>query len=150
MLINSILYKPGADFKSFLAVLKAWLQGLGNPGHCGVFLCKTDQTKGRNERLSSDYGRTSLTEHRTWALAGILPSIDRNRHFHQRYDWRIAAREGSMMLLTTVAVFVTLTGVAIAQDNPPGKESAPAPKFDVASIKPVAPGARMIPSRSLP
>jgi len=55
-----------------------------------------------------------------------------------------------MMLLTTVAVFVTLTGVAIAQDNPPGKESAPAPKFDVASIKPVAPGARMIPSRSLP
>jgi hypothetical protein len=50
------LYKPGADFKSFLAVLKACLQGLGNPGHCGVFLGKTDPTKGRNERLSSDYG----------------------------------------------------------------------------------------------
>src|SRR5262249_44844434 len=77
MLINSILYKPGADFNSFLAVLKAWLQGLGNPGHCGVFLGKTDQTKRRNESLSPTR-RTSLTEHHTRALAGILPSFIQN------------------------------------------------------------------------
>jgi uncharacterized protein (TIGR03435 family) len=55
-----------------------------------------------------------------------------------------------MMPLTTVAVLVTLTGIAIAQDGPPGKGATLAPKFDVASIKPVAPGARVIPSRSLP
>jgi uncharacterized protein (TIGR03435 family) len=55
-----------------------------------------------------------------------------------------------MMRLTTVAVFVTLTGIAIAQGNSPGRGNVPAPKFDVASIKPVAPGSRMITSRSLP
>jgi len=42
------------------------------------------------------------------------------------------------MPLTTVAVFVTLTSFAIAQDNPPGKGAPPTPEFDVASIKPVA------------
>ena len=41
--------------------------------------------------------------------------------------------EGRMMPLTTVAVFVTLTSFAIAQDNPPGKAAAPAPEFDVTS-----------------
>jgi len=54
------------------------------------------------------------------------------------------------MPVRTVAVFVTLTGIAIAQGNSPGQGNAPAPKFDVASIKPVAPGSRIIPSRSLP
>ena len=42
------------------------------------------------------------------------------------------------MPLTTVAVFVTLTSFAIAQDNPPVKGAAPAPEVDVASIKPAA------------
>ena len=44
----------------------------------------------------------------------------------------------STMPLRTSAVFVTLTGIAIAQGNSPGKGNASAPKFDVASIKPVA------------
>jgi uncharacterized protein (TIGR03435 family) len=55
-----------------------------------------------------------------------------------------------MMPLTTVAVFVTLTSIAIAQDNPPGKGAAPAPEFDVASIKLVARNSPIRPSRWLP
>jgi uncharacterized protein (TIGR03435 family) len=55
-----------------------------------------------------------------------------------------------MMPLTTVAVFLTLTSFAIAQDNPPGKVAAPAPEFDVASIKPVARDSQIKLSRSLP
>src|SRR5690348_7459004 len=35
-------------------------------------------------------------------------------------DWKLAAQRGSMMPLATVAVFVTLTSLAIAQDHPPG------------------------------
>lgn len=55
------------------------------------------------------------------------------------------------MPLTNVAVFVTLTCIATAQTNlPPGNASGPAPKFEVASIRPVAPGTGFIPSRSLP
>jgi uncharacterized protein (TIGR03435 family) len=56
----------------------------------------------------------------------------------------------SMLPLTTVAVFVTLTSFAIAQDNLPAKGAAPAPEFDVASIKPVARDASVKLSRSLP
>jgi uncharacterized protein (TIGR03435 family) len=55
-----------------------------------------------------------------------------------------------MMPLTTVAVFLTLTSFAIAQDNPPGKGAGPAPEFDVASIKPVARDSQIKLSRSLP
>jgi bla regulator protein blaR1 len=58
--------------------------------------------------------------------------------------------EGSMLPLTTVAVFVTLTSFAIAQDNPPGKGAAPAPEFDVTSIKPVARDSQIKRSQSLP
>jgi len=54
-----------------------------------------------------------------------------------------------MTPLTTVAILVTLTGSAGAQVNSPG-EGNTAPGFDVASIKPVAPGSRITPSRSLP
>jgi uncharacterized protein (TIGR03435 family) len=50
---------------------------------------------------------------------------------------------------TTVAILVTLTGIASAQVNSPGERNT-APGFDVASIKPVAPGSRITPSRSLP
>jgi hypothetical protein len=57
MLIRSILHKQGADFKSFLGVLRVYLQGLDNPGRCGVLSGKTDRTKGKDEKLSSDYGR---------------------------------------------------------------------------------------------
>src|SRR4051794_20248554 len=55
-----------------------------------------------------------------------------------------------MMPTTTAAVFLTLTGIAIAQDNPRGKETAPAPQFAVAPIKPVARDSRITLSRSLP
>ena len=55
-----------------------------------------------------------------------------------------------MMPLTTVAAFVTLTSFAIAQDNPPGKGAAPAPEFDVASIKPVARDSQIKRSQFLP
>jgi len=41
------------------------------------------------------------------------------------------------MPVTTVTVFVTLAGIAIAQGNSPGKRNASVPKFEVASIKPV-------------
>jgi len=51
------------------------------------------------------------------------------------------------MPLMTVTVLVALTGIAIAQDNPPRKGTAP--QFEVASIKPVAPGSRPVPSRWL-
>src|ERR671938_288666 len=55
-----------------------------------------------------------------------------------------------MKAVATVAGFLTLTGIAIAQDNPPGKGTALAPQFDVASIKPVARDSRIAPSRWLP
>src|SRR5882724_5526385 len=55
-----------------------------------------------------------------------------------------------MMPLTTVGVFATLTNFVIAQDNPAGKGAAPAPEFDVASIKPVARDSSIRRSRSLP
>jgi hypothetical protein len=55
-----------------------------------------------------------------------------------------------MKPVKTVAVFVTLTGIAIAQDNPPGKGAAAAPHFEVASIKPVARDSRPVPNRWLP
>ena len=45
-----------------------------------------------------------------------------------------------MVPSTTVAVFVTLTGIAIAQGNPPGNGAEPGRQFEVASIKPAAPG----------
>jgi uncharacterized protein (TIGR03435 family) len=51
--------------------------------------------------------------------------------------------------LTTVAILVTLTGLATAQVKSPG-EGNTSPGFDVASIKPVAPGSRITLSRSLP
>ena len=54
-----------------------------------------------------------------------------------------------MVPRTTVAVFVMLTGIAIAQGNPTGNGAAPGPQFEVASIKPVAPGSRPVPSRWL-
>src|SRR5262249_47624085 len=53
------------------------------------------------------------------------------------YDQDLAACEWSTMPVRKGAVFVTLTGIAVAQGNSPGK-GASAPKFDVASIKPVA------------
>jgi len=55
-----------------------------------------------------------------------------------------------MKPFATVAFFATLASFAIAQDNRPGKAAAPAPEFDVASIKPVARDSQIKPSRSLP
>ncbi len=56
MLIRSILHKRGADFKSFLVVLRAYLQNLDNPGRCGVLSSKTTRTKRRNEACSATMG----------------------------------------------------------------------------------------------
>ena len=55
MVISSILHKRGADFKSFLVVFRAYLQGLDNPGRNGVLSGKTSRTKRRIESRSSDH-----------------------------------------------------------------------------------------------
>src|SRR6516165_8741598 len=79
MLISSILHKRGADFKSFLVELRACLQGLDNPGRCGVLPGRQIERK-EEMRACPATTKTNLTEHRTWALAGILPFINRNDH----------------------------------------------------------------------
>ena len=70
MLISSILHKRGADFKSFLVVLRVCLQGLAT---LVIVECSQVRELERKEEMRAcpETTKANLTEHRTWA--GILP-----------------------------------------------------------------------------
>lgn len=55
-----------------------------------------------------------------------------------------------MQSIWAIAALLVLSGIAVGQTDPAREEAARAPRFDVASIKPAAPGARMPTSRATP
>jgi hypothetical protein len=73
-----------ADFKSFLVVLRAYLQGLdNNPGCCGVLSSKTTRTKRRNADAPRLW-EANPTEHRTSNIGPVYSRVSSTMSFIRR------------------------------------------------------------------